>query len=198
MSLTLVTAPTVEPLTLADAKLQCRVFDSDHNEDDLLDSLIVAARQYAELYTGRALCTQTWDDKRDTFPCYSDETIWLPKPPVASVTSLSYIDTAGATQVWAASNYLTDLPSGTWAGRARITPAYAVTYPLTRSVMNAVTIRVVCGYGAASAVPEPIKAAMRLLIGTWFENRSAVNVGTSVTPMPMAVDALLWPFKVFE
>jgi uncharacterized phiE125 gp8 family phage protein len=193
MALFLVTPPAKEPLTVAEAKVHLRVDENVADEDDLIASLIVAARQHVETYTHRALCTQTWDDKRDGFPC----AIWLPKPPVSAVTSISYVDTSGATQTWAPTNYVTDLPTGPWARAARIVAAYAIPYPVTRSVPNAVTIRFVCGYGAPADVPDAIKAGLKLLIGHWYANREPVNLGTMVTNIPHTVDALLWPFKAF-
>lgn len=64
--------------------------------------------------------------------------------------------------------------------------------------MNAVAVRCVVGYGStASTVPAAIRAAMKILIGHWFEHREPVVTGTIVAQMPMSVDALLWPFKVW-
>ena len=53
----------------------------------------------------------------------------------------------------------------------------------------------IAGYGAAAAVPAAIKQAMLLLIGHWFANREAVNVGNIVTAMPLAVEALIAPYR---
>src|SRR3954453_3955872 len=114
MALFQVTAPSTEPISTADAQLQCRVDASD--EDALIDALVKAAREHVETFTHRALITQTWDLKLDAFPCTGE--IWLPKPPVASVTSITYLDTTGVSQTWASSNYRTDLPSGPWARKA--------------------------------------------------------------------------------
>jgi uncharacterized phiE125 gp8 family phage protein len=197
MALTLVTAPTVEPVTLAEAKLHLRVDTAD--EDALIDTLIRAARQYVETFTRRALIAQTWDDKRDEFPC-GDGTIELPIAGVSSVTSISYVDTNGDTQTWSASLYQTDLPSGPKAPFARICPAYAQYYPQTRTQMNAVTVRFVAGYGTTSAaVPESLKAGIKLLIGHWFMNREAVMVGVGIgaVAVPATVDWLLWPYRAF-
>lgn len=197
MSLYLVTAPTIEPITLPEAKAQCRVDTSD--EDALIAGLISAARQYAETYTHRALVTQTWDLKYDWFPCGPIE---LPLPPAVSVTSITYLDTAGASQTWSSANYLTEFPVGPKASHARLTPAYGVSYPSTYSVMNAVTVRFVCGYGstaalALAAIPASIKAGIKLLVSHWYEQRTPVNVGNLVSPIPTTVDALLWPYKAF-
>ena len=55
---------TSEPLTLAEARLQCRVdpiddLDSDgngtHPDDDLIEMLITAAREYCEQFLGVSL-----------------------------------------------------------------------------------------------------------------------------------------------
>lgn len=192
MALSLVTAPATEPITVAEAKLHLRVDGAD--EDLLIQSLIAAARAYAEAFTHRALITQTWDLKLGAFPCGD---IWLPKPPVSSVTSISYVDANGDTQTWASSNYTADLPSGPEARMGRITPAYSVSYPTTRDVVNAVTVRFVCGYGAASAVPDAIRHAMRMMVAHWYEQREPVNIGNITTVLPMTVESLLWPYKAF-
>lgn len=189
----LVTGPATEPITLDDAKLHLRVEVTD--EDALIDGLIVAAREYVENFTHRALVTQTWDLKLDGFPCYSLE---LPKAPTASVTSISYVDTNGTTQTLSSALYTTDLPTGPHACAGRIVLAYQQYYPQTRDVVNAVTVRFVAGYGTADDVPASIKAAMKILIATWYRpGREAVNIGNIVTAVPMTVDALLWPFKSF-
>lgn len=194
MGLTLVTAPATEPITLDEAKKHCRVDVSD--EDDLIRSLIVAARQHVESFTHRALVTQTWDYKLDGFPALG-ECFEVPLAPVLSVTSITYLDTAGSSQTWSSSNYLTDIQAGNYSQRMRITPAYGISYPSTYGVMNAATVRFVAGYGAASAVPQAIKAAIKILIGHWYRTREPIVTGTIVASVPMSVDALLWPYKAF-
>lgn len=195
MSLFLVTPPALQPISLAEAKAHCWV-DVD-NDNALIESLIQAATFYAENFTDRAFLTQTWDDKRDDFPCSRYGRIELPKPPVTSVTSITYTATDGTSTAWSSGNYTTSLPVGPFATVGKIEPAYGVSYPVVREVMNAVTIRFVCGYGATgSFVPEPIRAAIKLLVKHWYDTRGPVNVGNLVTPIPMTVDSLLWPFKV--
>lgn len=188
MALSLVTPPAIEPVSLADAKGQLRLSLTD--DDTLITALIVAAREYVETFTHRALITQTWDDKRDGFPC---DTIWLPKPPLLMATPpvITYLDTNGATQTWSSSLYTVDAPAGPKARMGAIVPNYGQSYPSTRDVINAVTVRFVAGYGAAAAdVPAGVKAAIKILVETWITG----GVGA---PIPGAVDALLWPFKAF-
>lgn len=202
MALFLTTGPASEPITTTEAKLHLRV-DAD-DDDDLIDALIQAAREHVETFTGRALMTQTWDLKLASFydcAAYDSDAnvIWLPKPPVQSVTSVTYLDSNGDSQTWTASStgYLTDLPTDPKGQRARIYPAYAISYPTTRTIQNAVTIRFVSGYASAAAVPESIKAAMKLLIGTWYEQRAHVATGVNATEIPQTVNTLLWPYKAF-
>ncbi len=195
MTLSLVTAPSTEPVSLDGAKLHLRVTSED--EDELIRGLIQQARDWVELYTGRALMTQTWDLKLDAFPC-EDGPVWLPKPPLVSVTHVKYYDTDGTLQTWATSNYVVDAPAGPHARVGKIDTAYLVDWPTTREMPNAVQVRFVCGYGVAGQVPAGLKGAMNILMGTWFgPGRESVKVGNIVTPVPHTVDALLWPFKVF-
>ena len=82
---TLKTPPTFEVVTLADAKAQVRV--SHDYEDALIAGYVVAARQWVEAYTGRALCPQTWQLSMHRFPLR----VWLPRAaPLASVTFVKY------------------------------------------------------------------------------------------------------------
>lgn len=207
MALSLVTAPATEPLSLAEAKAHLRVDQDDEN--DLIATLVIAAREYVETHTHRALITQTWDYQLDGFPAMWSTVdvdarqvhtgaIWFPKPPLLSVTSLTYVDTAGVTQTWDAGNYTVDAPAGPKARMGRLVPAWSLYYPVARTVPNAVTVRFVAGYGGAALVPASLKAGMKLLIGNWWLNREAGQiVRGSADILPFGVDALLWPYKSF-
>lgn len=185
--------PAPEPITRAEAKDQARIETTA--DDTLVDGLIAAAREHVEEFTRRALITQTWEAYLDAFPGDNDIAIWLPRTPVQSVDSIEYIDTAGATQIWAAADYQVDTDSLP----ARIRPARAESYPDTHTdILQAVTITFTAGYGEASAVPNAIKHAMLLIVSHWYDNRDAVNIGNVVTPLPMAVDALLWPYRLLH
>lgn len=191
---TLVAAPETEPISLEEAKQQLLLDEGLTAQDALIASLITAARQHVEAFLDRALITQTWDLYLDAFPCGDIE---LVKPPVISVTYVKYIAGDGALTTWDTADYETELPGGPRAQRGRIFPAYGGSYPATRGEANAVTVRCVHGYGAASDVPDGIKVAMKLLIAHWYENREAVAVGTIAATIPMAVETLLWPFRAF-
>lgn len=190
MALTLVTGPAVEPLSVATARLALKI---DTTVDDpLIDKWIGAARDYVETFTGRKLISQTWDLQLDGFP--SCDVIVLPFPPVTSVTSVTYVDTAGSSQTWDSANYTKDLPAGDQASHARITPAYGVVWPSTRDVINAVTVRFICGYSAPAQVPEGLQSALLQFVGNRYYHREAVVVGTSAQEVPFGLMTDLWPF----
>lgn len=158
-------APAAEPITLAEARLHMRIQTDYTAEDSLIeDALIPAARQYCETVTGRQFITATWVMKMDEFPLV----IWLPRPPAITVTSITYLDTAGDSQTVTAANYTLD----TYALKGRITEAYGEVWPSTQSVANAVTVTYTAGYGAAAtAVPETLKAAVLMVVADLYEHR---------------------------
>lgn len=183
---------------IADTSLGAAAPSTNTTADPELVSWITAARQYAETFTHRSFITTIWDLKLDGFPAGD---LWLPRAPLISITTatglvVTYTDTAGAAQTWAEANYTVDAPAGPEAGPGRIFPDYGVCYPSTYGVPNCVTVRFTAGYGAAASVPAGIKAAMKLCVGHWWGNRTAVNIGNIVNTVPLAVDSLLWPYKV--
>lgn len=153
VGLLLVTAPTEWPVSLAEVK-QFSKLNAEITEDD---PVFERARKFAtercEHVTGRALCTQTWKQFLDGFPCGRDgDVIRLYKPPAASVTHVKYLDTEGTLQTLASTEYKVDI----YREPARIAPAYGKYWPTTRIELNAVEIQFVCGQ-PASAIPEQIK-----------------------------------------
>lgn len=194
MALSLVTGPSGEPVSLADARAQLRLPASATDENDLIIGLIAAARERAEAVTGRQLVTATWDDRRDDV---CEDAIVLPKPPLQAVVSVTYIDMAGATQTWSAAEYQVDAPSGPYARKGRLAPLPSATWPIAQSGrFNAITVRFTAGYGAAVNVPSAIKQAMLLMISGWFENREEMTEGHIFTSIPLGAIALLTPYKV--
>jgi len=160
-------------------------------EDNLLTMLISAAREYCENVTGRALATQTIEYYLDSFPSGDIE---LPRPPLQSVTSVIYKDSAATpTTMTLTTQYLVD--SDRTVGR--IVLPYGVTWPsFTAYSVNPITIKYVCGYYASNPIPKAIKQAMLLLIGHFYENREAVLVGVVSKTIEFAVQALLSQYRV--
>lgn len=184
--LSLVTAPASEPITLNEAKAQCRVELDNTYDDTYIGTLIVSAREYLEKAMGRRFINSTWDLVID-YPL-PDYEISMPYSPLSSVTSFSYIDSGGTTQTWASTNYGVD----TYSAVGRIYRAFGVVWPVTRDIQQAVTIRHVAGYGAtATSVPANIKHAMKLLVSHHYEIRAPEIVGSTVAKVQKSLDALM-------
>lgn len=185
----LITGPTTEPISTAEAKLNLRVDGSDH--DSLIAELIGTARAYIEEISNRRLIEQTWDLYLDQFPGAAE--IELPYPPLSSVTGIYYTPDGGSELTFAASNYLTDLISEP----GRIVLKSSASWPGDTLIdTNGVRIRFVCGYGdEAVDVPKPLRQAIHLLVSQWYDNPNSYEVGP-VMEAPFTVKALVAPFRV--
>lgn len=185
------TTPAVlAPLTVADLAEQLRL--TDETEHPLLDAYLRTAVDYLERTTGLRLLTQTWTATLDwpDVPTGSEE-LELRGTPLASVTSIVYVDTAGANQTWSAAQYVVD--TGRQPGR--VYPAYLYYWPTVRDQPQAMTITYVCGWTSAAAVPRPVQHALKLLIGHWYENREATTPDKPPQDVPRAYDALIAPYR---
>lgn len=191
---TLKEAAKEEPVTLGDVKEHLRI-DSDLTEDDaFLDTAIVAARTYVESTSNLALVTQKWTAWRGGFPGCSGS-ICLPKRPLVSVDLFRYRDTDGVLQTLANTEYQAD----TVAFSPRIVPAYGKSWPSGRCDINALQIDCTFGYGAAAKVPEPVKWAIKLLVGHMYEHREETVVDQfALKHIPMGVRHLLAPEAVMH
>lgn len=188
MGLIRTAAPETEPVTAAEAKLHCRIDGSD--DDSLVAALITAAREHVEEVTERALIEQTWRLTLAAFPCGR---LLLPRPRLIAVSSIVYLDTDGASQTLDSSLYRVDATSEPGS----VEPAYGTSWPDTYAVSGAVTVTFTAGYGTeVSAVPQAIKQAVLLLVGAWYENREGIITGTIVAKTPLAVEALLGPYRM--
>lgn len=168
MATKIITAPSFEPLSVADVSEYLRLDDSP-TDTLLISSLITAARQHLENYLNRFIAEQTvelaltgWKDKIDL------------SAPVQSVTSVKYLDENGVEQTLNSNQYIVD----TYSEPAAIYPAHDVTYPNLYDQENNVKIRYVVGFTSGGSpdtnpLPDPLKFAMMLIIGDLYANREA-------------------------
>lgn len=190
MSLTLVTAPQKEPLTLQQAKDHLRLDIDD--DDAYVADIIRVAREWIEGQTKRGLLTQTWDHSIDGGWPYRGSMPYVPLPlnPVASVTSITYVDGSSPNPTLSSSDY-------TVAARnygSYIVPAYGATWPTPRSVPDAIVVRFVVG---EDECPKPLQHAMKLLVTHMYENREPVNVGQGqvIVDIPYTIEAMISPYR---
>ena len=164
LGLKIVTAPTVEPVTLVTAKARLRVTVSA--EDDDITALIAECRAQAEAECGRAFVTQTWDLTLDDFPGRGGD-IRVPLPPLQSVTWVKYRDAAGSLVTMDAADY--------WAAATgspgRVVPVADYWPGVQYGRPEAVQVRFVAGYaGTASGLPPEVRAAVLAILSDRHAN----------------------------
>lgn len=191
MTLRLITAPGVEPLTATEVMQWSRIDASVEVPDPIaanLAMLIPAARKAAENVTGRGFITQTWEQVYDKFPAREIEIGMLP---VQSITSLKYYDSAGVLQTMSSTNYVLDkdtLPG--W-----VLPAYNFDWPDTYDSAQSVIIRFVAGYGAAGTdVPAEIRMWISAQCAAAYNNPDALMDGKHAC-LPF-IDGLLDAYRI--
>lgn len=183
-----IAAPAEAPVSLAEAKAHLNV---DHDGDDtLITSLVGAGVAHLDGHAGllaRCLVNQQWrQDYRDWHWFHR-----LPFPDVSSVT-VSYRDISNQEQTVDAALYeiIED------ARGALVSFRDVFTKPgLYDDMIAPVSITLTAGFGDAEDVPQALKQAILLLVGHWYENREAVNIGNITTELPMAVNALISPYR---
>lgn len=181
------TAPTLEPITLQEALTHLRV---DHGADnDTINALIKAARMNIETMIGMAIMGQSIDIYADEWPC--DGIIELPRSNVTAITFVKYYDTNNTLTTIDSANYIFSshkMPQ-------RITPDIDYSWPNLYGKPEQIIIRVEAGYSTQASVPEPIKQAMKLLVGYLYENREEFQM-QDLKQLPFGVSALLAPFTL--
>lgn len=185
-SLVRTVAPTVDPVSLAEAKTQCRV-DSDA-EDDYIVSLIRMATNTVEGLLETALISQRWQVSYDLFPTWA---IILPKMPMAASgdITVTYRIGDGTTRVLTSAN--DDFQVDRVVMPGRIYPKWATSWPATRGDENSVVVSYPAGYGPdGSTVPPEAKHLIRVLVAHFYDTRQPTAPG-SVATVPLMFDTLL-------
>ncbi len=163
--------PSLEPITLAEAKLFLRVDGS--TEDSVITSLMAVAREAAEQCIMRSLITQDW---QITYHQYAPLCITLPMQPIQSVLSVVSVDEAGVQVTISSTHYAFDASAGVLEFDSEISGTQ-------------VRINYRAGYGdAANDVPHPIRHAILTHIAALFDDRSAEAI-------PLSSRSLLQPYR---
>lgn len=183
MGLTVVTPPAEYPVTLEEAREQCRITNTD--SDARLTGFIAAATAHVEKVLGLSLMERTYRLTLDAFSDY----IELPRGPVQSVTSVQYTDEDGVTQTVATADYTVDLTSN----RQWIVRNSDATWPTPLDAVNVVTVEYVAGYSTLPAEFDDVKAAILLTVQHW--NDLGELQDATKAAIPPWFDALIQPHR---
>jgi uncharacterized phiE125 gp8 family phage protein len=150
------TAPTLlqEPVTVAEARRQCRIADAIAYHDEELAALIAAAREMVENDTGIVCYTGSFTQK---FTDWSGVDLADVRP-VTSITSIAYLDGDGTSQTLSTDVYQLETASVKQFVRLK----YGQNWPTTRGDTNGITVTYVAGYATVAAVPQMVKLAVLL------------------------------------
>lgn len=182
----LLTPPTSEPVTVAEAKLAARVDGTEF--DQLLPGLIAGARAQAEQECGRHWAQQTWRTELEDWPASSTFIpLWRPTAAVVAYWNGASWATLAANQYVVAS-----VPGG-----VQVVPALSVSWPLLPTVAAGPRVRIdlTVGEPQAATVPEGVKTYIKALVAWWLRAPEAAG-GTQMVANPH-LRALLHPWRVW-
>lgn len=171
LSLSRLTGPAVEPVTVAEAKSHLRVDTAD--DDTLIGTYITAAREWCEAYLDRTLIHTQWRLRLERFPTDSQYPIPLPRPPVvssgtATAVSITYTHESGSTATLSTAQFRVQR----FETPGRVTTVYGGTWPASMEDNDAVQVTYWAGYGATgSSVPAAIRNAVLLYVHELYEKR---------------------------
>lgn len=179
--LTRLVAPTIEPISLSEAKPFLRVDSPDH--DTLISTLISTARHMAEQYIRQSLITQTW--KLSVPACQIEDAnilgnhaVRLAMGPVKTITAVAAVASDGTTQVIDSEQYYLSTDR-----EALLVNAGLVSYQLD--------ISYTAGYGAAADIPPPIRQAILMHVAAMFDHPQ----DDSAHDVPPSARVLLMPYR---
>jgi uncharacterized phiE125 gp8 family phage protein len=194
VSLILITPPAATPISLAEARAQCRVDDS--SEDALLAGYIRAATTAIEELSGVRMLDQTWEWQVDAFPLHCGW-LTLPLAPLLQLVSIVYQDPTGAVVTLPVETYLIRGLGSTQPARLILAPGK--TWPSTWHGVGAVMIRFRAGWIDHNSVPEDLRQAAAMLVAYWFSQREAAQVDPDarVFDVPFSIKQILEPHRIF-
>ena len=187
LNTTVTTAPSFEPISTSVSKLHCRVYhsldDATFGTGSVGSGLITTARLMIENEIRGPIPNTGFTTVFDSWPAARE--IVLPRSPLISVASVTYVDTSSATITLSAS---TDYIVKSYNGMGRILLRDTANWPsdLHNGGEGVITVVYTAGYGASAAViPEALKHAILLQIATLYEFRA------SMSPVAITVNATI-------
>jgi uncharacterized phiE125 gp8 family phage protein len=155
------TPPASEPITLTEAKAHLRI--DDDSEDTLISSLITAARDWCETFSGRSYIMQTWEMILDSFP--DQDFISIPRPPLQAVSSIKYYGTDNTEYTMPDTDYFVDTKSEP----GRLNLAYGKSWPSTiLRPANGVILEFSAGYQGYAGTVNTAGVAVTKVSGDGF------------------------------
>lgn len=149
--------PDKEPVTLEEVKAHLKVLHND--EDGYINSLITGARIWCENYQTRKYVEQVIELAFDTFPA---GIMKLYPSPALEIIRITGEDKNGK---------ISEITNFTFCQENIGRLVFNSLPALQLKKIGGVKIRYKAGYGKPEQVPEPVKLAIKLIVGHFYENR---------------------------
>ena len=198
---------------LDSAKQHCRSFSA--SDDPFVTDFIKLATEVVEDMTQRCCLNRTYvwkaprfvsgargptDDfwyARYPFGDRPDPVLYLPIAPVVSISSVTYVNTAGSITTVSPTTYVLDNASEP----CRLGPTVNWPTDLSTSELMPVTVTFVAGYDASdpTKVPFRLREAIKRLVAHYYENRGFFSEDPGMTlELPLGFVELISSLKVFR
>ncbi len=193
-----VAAALKEPMEINDLRDDHIRAISDDKEADYISGLIRVARDTAEADTRRPLINRTLKLVLDRFP----RCIELPSPPLQSIATIKYLDTADVQQTLPVAEWLASPAASIGPHhnppRTQIWPKHGFTWPATLDQRDAVEVEYVAGYGLEGKdVPDGILQGMKQLGAEMYIQRKESLQDVFQHPAVVGARRLFSPFRLF-
>lgn len=165
MDLSVTIAPSLTSIDADLVKANKRIRNA--SEDSLIAFWIAAADAYVEKRTNRALLTQTLTLRIGKIL----PVIQLPRPPLASITSIKYTPEDGD-EVTVSVDADTVVTIESMLPTIGI-PSIETAYGEDSETDGSMTVVYVAGHASAAVVPAPLRQAVLLLASHWLTSREA-------------------------
>lgn len=179
-----ITPPLAEPLTLAEVKAHLRLDGGE--EDGLLASLMLVARQHLEQETGLCLMGRHFRLYLDRWPKFG--VLEIARGPVRSVEAVTVYGRDGVASAHPLSGHLLD-------GVARPARLWLPDPPDPGRAINGIEVDFSAGFGeAATDVPDGLRRAMLMHVALMFAWRGAVPLEHQPAAVPQGYERLIAPY----
>lgn len=165
--------------------------------DTYINLLLLAIQPQVEIFLRRSLLPQELCLEMDGFPCERFISLELGPIRLPNELTVEYFDVNGDEQTLSTAQYTVDSNS--------IPPVVilepSASWPYTESLRrSAISVTYKTGFASASVIPEPIKHAIKFILGHFFTNRESVQVNPGITALtiPQSAEWLLWPYRDFR
>lgn len=198
MRLVDLTKPAKLPVTIGEAREQCRITDDTH--DTLLMRLIQNVTKQVETRCEMRLISRSMRLDLDAFPSGGDD-IHIPIYPVTTITTVAYTDADGDAQTLSED---TGSPEGDYwkeIGNDKMSPILRPLnyWPATKlNKPGAVQITFNAGYESVEDIPEDLRHGILLRVKELFDVSGESVSGVSMEQAINTFDALVHPYRRYR